>query len=353
MTLAAPIDTAPPLHELPGVAQARRWLPALLRQQIATLAGPLEVACGYQLGLLDADGSPRPKPGGKLFRPALALLCAAAVGGQQRDALVPAAAIELMHNATLVHDDVMDGDRERRHRLTVWAQFGVPTAVLVGDALLALGFGMLSVDENPAAPAAVADLAETLRVLALGQEQDLTFEGHGEVSLAACLTMMERKTGALLGCACNLGARYGGADPEWAARFAGFGSQLGLALQIMDDVLGIWGDPAVTGKPVGADLRRRKKSAPVVYALGGGTPAAAELAEIYRRPAPAQPGPAGDDEITELRRLLTEAGARTWAVRETERRLAAAWAYLDGLDLDPAGTAALRVLADRLMARTW
>ncbi|MFE1554098.1 polyprenyl synthetase family protein [Streptomyces sp. NPDC058734] len=347
-TAEAPAPLPGPDLAHPGIAQAQELLPPLLRDWIARLGSELGRICGYQLGLCDAQGNPAQGHGGKLIRPAFTLLCSAATGGTAAEALPAAAAIELLHNASLIHDDIMDGDRSRRHRPTAWVRFGVPRALLAGDALIALGFEVLADQRQPTTAAAVADLAGTLRRLAIGQDGDLRFEREREreISIEECLAMLGGKTGALLGCACRLGARHAAAPPGWADAFDRFGSHLGIAFQIVDDVLGIWGDPAVTGKPVGSDIRARKKSAPVVAALRAGTPASAHLSRWY-----ASTDHLTDDQVGAVTTLVEEAGGRYWALAEADRQLAAAWDILDRLDLDPAARRGLVDLTTTLTTR--
>jgi geranylgeranyl diphosphate synthase, type I len=333
--------TAPPRYD------AGALLSPVLRHWIDRLGGELGRMCGYQLGLYDEAGNRTGRLGGKLLRPTFTLLSAGAAGGDPAVAVPAAAAVELQHNASLIHDDIMDGDRERRHRPTVWARFGVPAAILAGDAMIALGFEILAGHRHPRTAAATAELAAALRLLAHGQQSDLRFESEAAVDFADCLGMIAGKTGGLLGCACRLGAVYSGAPPQWADRFAGFGTHLGVAFQLVDDVLGIWGDPAVTGKPVGADLRARKKSAPVVAALGAGTPEAARFADLYARD-----GEFDDARVATLTALVEAAGGRTRTLAEAERRTAKAWGLIDGLDLDPAVREALTDLTGALLRRT-
>ncbi|SMQ18927.1 geranylgeranyl diphosphate synthase, type I [Streptomyces sp. Ag82_O1-12] len=329
-----------------GVTQARSLLPPLLREQIATLGDELSRICGYQLGLCDADGTPIRGNGGKLVRPAFSLLCTEAAGGSPEDVLSAASAIELLHNASLIHDDIMDGDHARRHRPTVWARFGVPLALLAGDALIALGFEVLGTSRHPATAPAVADLARTLRHLAIGQEQDLRFEREQGIGIEDSLAMLGGKTGALLACACRMGARYASAPPDWTDRFGRFGMQIGVAFQLVDDDLGIWGDPVLTGKPVGSDLRARKKSAPVVAALRAGTAESARLARLY-----AMPGDLTDTEVLLMAELIESAGGRQWARAEADRLIEAAWDLLDPLDLAPHARSGLSDLTTALTAR--
>ncbi len=209
-----------------------------------------------------------------------------AVGGRPADAVRAAAAVELVHNFTLLHDDVIDRDPTRRHRLTAWRVFGTTEAILAGDAMHSLALRTLAEDTHPASPAAVRRLANCVVELCEGQQNDCAFEQRSDVSLAECLAMADAKTGALLGCACAVGALYAGGDERAANAMEAFGREIGLAFQLIDDLIGIWGDPAVTGKPVGADLAARKKSLPVVFALESGTAAGALLAELYRLERP-------------------------------------------------------------------
>ncbi|CRK61655.1 Octaprenyl diphosphate synthase / Dimethylallyltransferase / Geranyltranstransferase / Geranylgeranyl diphosphate synthase [Alloactinosynnema sp. L-07] len=328
---------APALGTHPGVAMARHLTTPALVAAIDRLGGRLTEVCGYQLGIRDEHGRHTATVGGKLLRPAFTLLSAVAAGGAPRAAVPAAVAIELLHNASLVHDDIMDGDRTRRGRPTVWAHYGVPLAILAGDALIALGFEVLAETGSSVTP-----LARTLRLLALGQDSDLDFETRRSVSPSECLAMLTGKTGVLLGCACALGAASAGAPAEWVERFDRWGTHLGVAFQLVDDLLGIWGDPAVTGKPVGADLLSRKKSAPVVAALA----ADMGLAQLYARP--------GDWDAREVARvtgLIERTGAREWVRAEIDRRTELAWAELAGLDLDPSARRDLRTLTTALAIR--
>jgi geranylgeranyl diphosphate synthase, type I len=337
------IVTRPSLETNPGVLQARALLPPVLRRWTDQLGGELSRVCGYQLGLHDEAGRPTGLIGGKLLRPALTLLCSAATGGRPADVVPAGAAIELLHNGSLIHDDIMDGDRERRHRPTVWARFGVPAAILAGDALIALGFEVLASHRHPATAHSTAVLARTLRLMARGQDSDLRFERQSTVDLNECLAMMAGKTGTLLGCACRLGAAYSAGPADWADRFERFGVHLGVAFQLLDDMLGIWGDPAVTGKAIGSDLRARKKSAPVAATLAAGSP---HFAARY-----ASPDPLTDDDVALLTELIEQAGGREWTMAEAHRQVTAAWDLLDGLDLDGPARSSLATLTSTLMSR--
>jgi geranylgeranyl diphosphate synthase type I len=282
---------------------------------------------------------------GKALRPALAFLFAQAVGGHARDALRVAVAVELVHNFSLIHDDVMDGDELRRHRPTAWSAFGVPQAILTGDALLTLALQILAEDARLSA-ATMGQLSTALLELVEGQSADIAFESRSRVDLAECTAMAARKTGALIGAACILGALAGGADTEQAKSAQQYGLHLGVAFQLVDDILGVWGDPAVTGKPVFADLMARKKTLPVVAALTSGTPEAVALADIY-----AQPRPAAQSDLCRAAELIERAGGRQWCEAESLRRLRAAECHLESLDLAAGPKADICTLAAMLVER--
>ncbi|MFI5529390.1 polyprenyl synthetase family protein [Kitasatospora sp. NPDC051853] len=293
----------------------------------------------YQFGWAGAG------EGGKAVRAALTLACARAVGGDARSAVPAAAAVEMVHNLSLLYDDVLDGDPVRRHRDAAWRVFGPSAAARAADALLLTSFDVLTGPDGtpgPVAREASAALLETLVALAVGEGLDLVFERRDAVSLEECLEMVEAKTASLFACACRLGALYGGAGSEAAAGWAAFGQDLGTAFQMTDDLLGIWGDPAVTGKPVFADLARRKLSVPVVAALTSGTPEGAELAREYRRPQ-ARP--------EELARLVELAGGRRWTTDRAAAHAAAARTRLAGLTGDPDAAAELALLVALVVDR--
>ncbi|GAA1316875.1 family 2 encapsulin nanocompartment cargo protein polyprenyl transferase [Pseudonocardia xinjiangensis] len=268
-----------------------------------------------------------PDGGGKAVRPALALLSAGVAGaGQVQDAVPAAVAVELVHDFSLLHDDVMDRDPTRRHRPTAWSVFGIGPAILAGDALLALAADVLAGSGHPAAGQGVRMLTTTVQELVEGQMSDLAFERRTDVGLAECLDMAEAKTGSLLGCACSLGALFGGGRPDEVARLRRFGRDIGLAFQVVDDLLGIWGDPRTTGKPAGSDLRRRKKSLPVIVALTSGRPAGRELAALYRGDAELS-----DADVSRAAALVEHAGGRAWCRTKADALVA------DALDLLPVG----------------
>jgi geranylgeranyl diphosphate synthase type I len=227
-------------------------------------------------------------------------------------------AVELVHNFSLLHDDVMDRDGSRRHRPTAWTVFGISPAILAGDSLLTLAFDLLAARSGSNAEVIRRCLSTAVQKLVEGQAQDLSFEQRMDVTPAECRKMLGLKTAALFACACAVGALSAGATPLDTERYRRYGDQLGLAFQFADDILGIWGHPAVTGKPAHADLAVRKKSAPVVAALASGTPEGAELAELYRRPQ------LSSAELARAATLVEAAGGREWSQQQAAGFLAGA-----------------------------
>ncbi len=253
---------------VPAVLRRTRALamPAL-HDAVERLPPRLRLPAQYHLGWVDVDGRPVESDGGKNIRAALALLSAAAVGADEVIGVPGAVAIELVHNFSLIHDDLMDDDRERRHRLTVWAAYTPAVAIIVGDALATLATQVLLDAPPPANARALAALQSATAHMIAGQADDLAFEGRHDVALDDCIEMARGKTGALLGCAASLGAILADASEARVEALAAFGMHLGIAFQAVDDILGIWGDPAVTGKPVCSDIHQRKNTIPIVAAL--------------------------------------------------------------------------------------
>ncbi len=251
-----------------------------MRDAVGRLSPNISGVVSYHLGWTEADGTPSPARGGKGIRAALAVLSAEATWAGAEVGAPGGVAIELVHNFSLVHDDLMDGDLERRHRPTVWALWGPCVALLVGDALATLATDVLLRSSNPAGAAAAAALGEATAEMIAGQADDLAFEKRRSVSVEECMAMSTAKTGALLGCAASIGAILAEAPPATVHALRDFGRHLGVAFQAVDDLLGIWGDPHTTGKPAGNDIRQRKKSMPIVAALAAGDDGARELESL-------------------------------------------------------------------------
>lgn len=327
------------------LARTRETVNPRLRRTVEGLPGSMRRVAMYHFGWEQADGTPAAGQAGKAIRPALVLASAEALGGHAEDAVPAAVAVELAHNFTLLHDDVIDEDVRRRGRATAWSVFGIPEAIISGDAMMALALQQLAEDPHPASARASARLAACVIELCGGQQADIAFERREHVSLDECLSMAMAKTGALLGCACALGALYAGAGPEEVDAMDAFGREAGLAFQLIDDLIGIWGDPEHTGKPAGADLRARKKSLPVVAALTSGTAAGADLAALY----------AGAMEAGDVRRAadaVERAGGRDWAQAHAADRMGRAVQQLARAVPDPGAADGLLALAEFVTRRT-
>ena len=325
------------------LVQVRALYGPVLRESVDSLPDPLRLMAGYHFGWWDTGGSPTTGSTGKAVRAGLTLSAAAACGGAPADAVPAAVAVELMHNFTLVHDDVMDADPLRRGRPSIWRVWGATNAILLGDALHALATRALSTGLPPArAAVAVARLASAAVEVCQGQYDDCAFETRESVGMDEYLAMAGGKTAALMGCACALGALCAGADEATVSGMDTVGRELGMAFQFIDDVIGIWGDPAITGKLAGNDLARRKHSLPVLAALDSGTETATELAGLYRPDRPMT-----ETDITRATELVETAGGKQLAVAHAERRIRAA---LDALP-DQQAAADLTTLADLITHR--
>jgi geranylgeranyl diphosphate synthase type I len=309
---------------------------------VSRLDPRIEEVSAYHLGWVDGDGRPT-EGGGKVVRPALALLSARAAGAEPEVGLDGAVGVELVHNFSLLHDDIMDHDRERHHRPTAWTLFGEDRAILTGDALVTLSVQVLLESPTDERVRAAALLTDATARMIDGQAQDLALEGRLDVTVEECLAMISGKTAALLSCASAIGAVLAGAPNELVGRLAAFGEHVGMAFQAVDDQLGIWGRPEVTGKPVFGDLRQRKRSLPVAAALAEGGGGTRRLEQLLAKEA------LSEEELGEAASLVEAAGGRDWAASEARDRLELALAELDGVDDD--ARAELSALARFIVAR--
>ncbi|MFN2269990.1 MAG: polyprenyl synthetase family protein [Anaerolineae bacterium] len=300
----------------------------------------------YHLGWADADFSPCEARSGKRVRPVLCLLSCEACGGDWEQALPAGAAVEIMHNFTLVHDDIEDRDETRRGRPTVWTLWGDAHAINVGDAMFALSNLSLILLAERGVPASIVVAAcclfnITQLALTGGQYLDIGFENRDNVSVEDYLVMIEGKTAALAACSCEMGALIAGASDEQCEHLREFGRNLGLTFQMCDDILGIWGDPERTGKPAGADIARRKKSLPILHGLERDQ----ELRALL-----------GQEELStsDVRRateLLERAGSREYAHQLAQEHHAQALTALEEADLKGPAVQALYELEMMLLNR--
>ncbi|MFF8287487.1 polyprenyl synthetase family protein [Streptomyces albus] len=325
MTAASSSTTTSPSPRITArLEQARELTLPGLREAVDTLHPRLARACGYHFGWWSRDGGPPAGQvrQGKFLRAALALLAAEAAGGRPEEAVPGAVAVELLHNHSIMHDDVIDADELRRGRRAVWSVYGTGTAVLAGDALVTAAITSLTAIGTAPGRRALCLLNDCLRRMCAGQAADLEFEEGREVTVEDYLQMAANKTSALLAGAACIGALLAGADKPVVDRLHLACLDLGLAWQAANDVEDIWGDPAVTGKPRLADLRQGKTTLPVLAALRSDTPAGRELA-AHRATAERDL-----ESLEHLADLITRAGGRAEAERVAQERLDSALAHL-------------------------
>ncbi len=328
--------------------QTLNMLPALeeeLQRQMRRLDQPGSEAfhkmLAYHMGWTEQTGG----ASGKRIRPLLMLLVVGACGDKWLRALEPAAGIEILHNFSLVHDDIEDNSPTRRGRLTVWKKYGLPMAVNVGDAMFVISDqAMLDAAKHYSANI-VLKAANRLHAASLaltrGQFLDMSYEKRTDLSVEDYWPMVRGKTGALLAAAAEIGAILAGADDRTIQLYGSFGLNLGLAFQVQDDILGTWGDESATGKSAASDLVEGKNSLPILYGVG-------QRAEFARR-WPATEATAG--EIAMLAELLKKEGAHDYCEGEASRLTSIALGALQ--DAKPQGPdgAALVELADKLLKR--
>lgn len=315
--------------------------------EIGPAADFMRGAISYHFGWCDQEF--RPTPGGnsgKKLRPVMALLAFQGAHPQQEAAdlspMLPlAASIEMIHNYSLLHDDIEDDDQARRGRPTAWTIWGKPRAINIGDCLHVLAFRRLyraaeiGLSESQTLQAACYLTATSVK-LAQGQHQDLTFEQEGGVTPEAYLEMIGGKTAALIRCAVWMGA-MAALEPQETARleaFAEFGEQIGVGFQMRDDILGIWGIAEETGKPVANDIRRRKKSLPIIYALNQAQGQSQQrLHELYQHSQPMS-----ETEVNFVLAQMEECGAREFVQSQADYHKSQA---LKALETAAGGLAAL------------
>jgi geranylgeranyl diphosphate synthase, type I len=317
---------------------------AVLTRAAELVAPAIDAAVGRLNPELHAPVRHHMAGGGKRVRAGLVLVSAAAAGGDEQVGLPGAVAIELVHNYSLIHDDIMDDDRERRHRPTVWAEFGVGRAIIAGDALAALATQVLLDDPTPERVAAAVSLTWATQEMIAGQADDMAFEERTSITLEESLRMTAGKTGALLGCASSLGSQLAGAPEATVEALSEFGQHLGIAFQAVDDVLGIWGDPTETGKPAGNDLLQHKLTIPVVMALEAADHQRDELETLLAAVESA-------DGVGRAAQMVDKFGGRTGALELADDRLQAAMAALDRVDLAAAPKQQLEAIAQFVTER--
>ena len=359
-TKVVPADPPPPLNGTPDASPA-----ALVEAELAAAidelndrAPLLQHMAHFHLGWTDSSGEPtdaatRSQIQGKRIRPMLAMLSCTAVGGDAATAAPLAAAIELLHNFTLIHDDIQDRSPNRRHRATVWRVWGDAQAINAGDAMFAAAqIALLRTDPGRVPPGLMVALLRefnraTIRIVQ-GQVLDLEFEGRSDVTPEQYLSMIRGKTAAIVRFAAWAGGRIGGASEAVADRLGDFGDALGVGFQVRDDLLGIWGSREETGKDKADDIRRRKQSLPILLLRNQASDQElARIDELY-----------GGDEIDEggiatIMDLLEAHDVRDQVSRQVEEfhhQAAATLAEMTA-SLQPGSAGELGKLVRRLEAR--
>jgi len=325
--------------------ETRSLVGPALRKAVDRLDPQMRKVVSYHLGWLDEHGHPTREDGGKAVRPTLALAGARAVGADPSSVVSGAVAVELVHNFSLVHDDIMDRDETRRHRPTVWSVWGEATAILAGDAMASLAREVLLEDPSPGASRAALMLERATRALIHGQVQDMDFEERSAVPLQECESMSNRKTSSLLAAGTVIGALLAGVGDDAVRPLWSYGMHVGLAFQLIDDVLGIWGDPKVTGKSNHSDLHAKKKSLPMTWALGQDT-ADARLLQHWMAS-----GGTTDLEIASAFDAIDRMGAKAWAQGRATELVEAAKQDLQGGPLVDDAVDELCELADFICGR--
>ncbi len=325
---------------LPAIEQALRQAMASAEDEYAA---EMYEMLAYHLGWTGEDAGEKAR--GKRIRPLLVTLTTAAAEGDWQHALPAAAAVELLHNFSLIHDDIQDKSPLRRGRATVWQIWGIPQAINAGDAMFTLAHQALSGLQANLPPATVLEAHQlfqaTCLALTQGQYLDMAYEARGDLDLEAYWPMVRGKTAALLATCTELGALVAQQDQATRSSYRELGYFLGLAFQVQDDLLGIWGDAAVTGKSNESDLVEGKKSLPVLYGLGLDGP----FARRWRQ------GPIRPEEVSETARQLAAEGAKDYAQHMADQLTSKALHALQAAQPQGDGALALRDLADLLLKR--
>jgi geranylgeranyl diphosphate synthase type I len=331
-----------------------------LKQHVEIMLPEIEKELQTQVARLDAERT-RPfyemltyhmgwtgagkEAAGKRIRPLMVLLAAASCGAEYQSALPAAAAVELVHNFSLVHDDIQDNSDKRRGRPTVWAKWGAPMAINVGDALFVLS-NQAMLDLAKKYPAEVAlraasILHDTCLDLTRGQFLDMSYEARTDLTIADYFPMIAGKTSALLSACAQIGSLLGGADEAEQEAYRQFGHHLGLAFQIQDDILGVWGDESLTGKSAASDLVEGKNSLPILYGIGK----QGAFAKRWKQ------GAITLNEVNAVAKQLEDEGAQRYAEELAAQETLKAREYLRAANPRGAAGAAILELADVLLNR--
>jgi geranylgeranyl diphosphate synthase type I len=294
----------------------------------------------YHLGWVDQKFQPIRADTGKRIRALLTCASCVAVGGDWRDVAPAAAGIELVHNFSLIHDDIEDDADERRGRSALWKIWGQAQGINAGDAMFVLArLALYPLADRPRYALVQHIFDQATFALTQGQYLDLEFESRPQVTLDDYFKMIGGKTAALISAATHIGAIVGTANATAHHALAQFGYAVGLAFQIVDDILGIWGDPALTGKSASSDIISKKKSLPAIYALSHSN----ELRTLYAKPVLAP------NDVASALEHFSRVGAREYAQRLADGYIRQSLAALNPLSIE--STVELRRLASSMVDR--
>jgi geranylgeranyl diphosphate synthase type I len=329
-------------------AALSRYLPQIedaLRDALAEGPDELVHAARYVMGWEAADRTPIIAASGKRIRPSLVMFGASLFTDDPGVALPGAVAVELVHNFSLVHDEIQDRDATRHGRPTLYALHGDAQAINAGDFIYAMAVNSLlsgPVDADRKVRA-LSLLQDAIVRMIDGQWHDLTFESRSDVSTDEYVSMIAGKTGAMLAVPLAIGATLAGATAKQADALRTWGERVGLAFQIWDDHLGIWGEPNLTGKSNSNDILRKKKTLPIIHGLAGS--ARPTIERVYQRP---EPTPADIESVVSA---LNEAGSSSFTRETADHYVAEASRLLDLLDLPPERRSELRAVGEYLVNR--
>lgn len=337
---------------MPGIFS--KYAPHVERELRSLFNGrdlPLYGMIKYHMGWIDESGkTTKNASNGKMLRATLCLLASESITGDFKKALPVSAAIELIHNYSLVHDDIQDGDELRRHRSTVWKIWGSPQAINAGSALKMLaGLSILKLRGNGIPPEKQLEVFDILESNCLkmieGQFMDIDFEQKDGISVKQYQEMIEKKTSALIAGALESGAVLG-MERKKLDGFSRFGKFLGIAFQITDDILGIWGNDKKTGKPQGNDIRKKKKSLPIVFCIQeGGHRETSRLISIYKRKRITDRG------VAAVLNILEKCNARDFCREQAEKYYSMALDEMEKLPIKKGSLCHYSEIAEFLIKR--